>query len=135
MATCPTCRERFSDDVRTCSADGQELLPDEAFSSADFPLSPGTKVGDYRIEQKIGSGGFGDVYSAEHAVIGKRAAIKVLHRRYSSDPQVVSRFLQEARAVNRIRHRNIVDVYAFDVLPDGRQYLVMELLDLSLIHI
>jgi serine/threonine-protein kinase len=104
-------------------------LPDEAFDGADARLERGAVVGDYRIEAMIGAGGFGDVYAAEHAVIGKRAAIKVLHRRYSSEPHVVARFLQEARSVNRIRHRGIVDVFAFDVLPDGRQYLVMELLE------
>ena len=74
-------------------------------------------------------GGFGAVFRAVHPVIGKHAAIKVLSRQFSANPQRVSRFIAEARAVNQIRHRNIIDIFAFGQLPDGRQYYVMELLD------
>ncbi len=86
-------------------------------------------VGEYRIEAKIGEGGFGAVYRATHPLIGKSAAVKVLGRQFSSDPQMVSRFISEARSVNQIRHRNIIDIFSFGALPDGRQYYVMELLD------
>jgi serine/threonine protein kinase len=64
-----------------------------------------------------------------HPLIGKTAAIKILNRQYSSNPQMVSRFIAEARAVNQIRHRNIIDIFAFGALPDGRQYFLMELLE------
>jgi serine/threonine protein kinase len=86
-------------------------------------------VGEYRIEQVIGQGGFGTVYRAIHPLIGKQAAIKVLALRYSADPAVVSRFVAEAKAVNQIRHRNIIDIFAFGQLDDGRHYYVMEYLD------
>ena len=98
-------------------------------SSADPALEAGSEVGEYRIEALIGRGGFGSVYRAVHPVIGKQVAIKVLARKYSADPAVVSRFQHEARAVNQIRHRNIIDIFGFGQLEDGRSYYVMELLD------
>jgi serine/threonine-protein kinase len=129
MATCPTCRKRYPDHVTTCEVDGETLLPNEAFSGADADLPRGQRVGEYQIEAKIGEGGFGSVYRAVHPVIGKAAAIKVLNRQYSSNPQMVSRFISEARAVNQIRNRNIIDIFSFGTLDDGRHYFVMELLE------
>lgn len=92
-------------------------------------LCPGARVGEYIIESKIGVGGFGTVYAARHEVIGKATALKVLKLEVGSSPTVVDRFLDEARAVNRIRHRNIIDIYDFGELADGRRYYVMERLD------
>src|SRR4051812_36480652 len=129
MPTCPTCRTRYPSDATTCEVDGEPLLPDEAFSGVDPDLGAGDKVGEYQIEAKIGEGGFGSVYRAVHPLIGKTAAIKVLNRQYSSSPQMVSRFIAEARAVNQIRNRNIIDIFSFGKLDDGRQYYVMELLE------
>lgn len=129
MATCPTCRKKFPDDVSACPDDDVALLPDEAFAAADETLKPGATVRDYRIEKVLGRGSYGEVYAAEHPLIGRRAAVKVLHRKFSSEPEIVSRFIAEARAVNKIRHRNIIDVFDFGQLDDERQYLVMELLE------
>jgi len=91
-------------------------------------LVPGTVVGEYRIEHKLGEGGMATVYSAFHPIIHKRVAIKVLNAEFSADEQAVERFVLEAQAVNLIHHPNIVDVYAFGKLEDGRSYLVMEYL-------
>src|SRR5690242_20036482 len=110
MPTCPKCRKRYPDDVSTCADDGEALLPDAAFTSVDMDLAVGQVVGEYKVEAKIGEGGFGAVYKAVHPLIGKAAAIKVLNRQYSSNPQMVSRFISEARAVNQIRHRNIIEI-------------------------
>jgi serine/threonine-protein kinase len=129
MATCPTCRAQYPNDAAACPKDGARLLPDEAFSGVEPDLAEGHAVGEYRIERKLGEGGFGSVYRATHPLIGKTAAIKVLHRQYSSNPQMVSRFIAEARAVNQIRHKNIIDIFSFGSLEDGRQYYVMELLE------
>ncbi len=103
-------------------------------ASADVPLmsaelEPGDLVGEYIVCQKLGEGGFGAVYEAAHPIIGKRAAVKVLHAQYSADEAVTSRFVAEARAVNQIRHKNIVDIFSFGDLSDGRHYYVMELLE------
>ncbi|WP_437311009.1 serine/threonine-protein kinase [Sorangium sp. So ce388] len=128
MATCSVCRVAYPDNVATCPEHGGALLPDEAFSGDDLELQPGAMIGEYRVERMLGAGTFGDVYAGEHPLIGKRVAIKVLNRRFASDPTVVSRFVGEARAVNRIRHRNIIDIFSFGVI-DERHYFVMELLD------
>jgi serine/threonine protein kinase len=129
MATCAQCLRRYSDADEYCEADGSSLVPDATFASVDRDLSPGEMVGEYRVECTIGKGSFGVVYKAVHPVIGKAAAVKILKREFSSNPQMVSRFIAEARAVNQIRHRNIVDIFSFGVFRDGRQYYVMELLE------
>jgi len=99
-----------------------------ASNSADYDLEPGTALGEYRIEQKIGQGGMGVVYLAVHPLIGKRAAIKILKKELCADPHQLERFIDEARVVNQIGHPNIVDVFAFGEMPDGRSYFVMEYL-------
>jgi serine/threonine protein kinase len=98
-------------------------------SSPDQDLAPGFAVGEYQIEEVLGRGGFGTVYLALQPIIGKRVAIKVLSRKYSADEEMVSRFKAEAKAVNQIRHRHIIDIFSFGQLPDGRQYYVMEWLE------
>jgi serine/threonine-protein kinase len=101
--------------------------PTPASHGAD--LEPDDLVGDYRIVRKIGHGGMGSVYEGIHPVIEKRVAIKVLRPELSKNEEAVARFTQEARAVNRIRHPSIVDVFGYGTTADGRCYLVMELLD------
>lgn len=108
---------------------GTVNTPGSAVGANDQDLRAGEEVGEYRIENVLGQGGFGTVYAAIHPLIGKRAAIKVLARKYSADPGVVSRFVAEARAVNQIRHRNIIDIFSFGQLGDGRHYYVMEYLE------
>ena len=66
------------------------------------------------------------VFAATHPLIGKKVAIKVISRRLCADQHAVERFIHEARTVNQIGHPNIVDIFAFGVLPDGRAYFVME---------
>ena len=93
-----------------------------------FTLEHGTALGEYVIESRIGEGAMGVVFSAVHPTIGKRAAIKVLRTELCEDAQQVERFVDEARVVNQIGHPNIVDIFAFGEMPDGRRYFVMELL-------
>jgi eukaryotic-like serine/threonine-protein kinase len=104
-------------------------LPNLDLPDPDKELEAGQKVGEYVIEGKLGAGGFGTVFRASHPVIGKLVAIKVLNRQFSVQREMVSRFVAEARAVNQIRHRNIIDIFGFGQLDDGRHYYVMELLD------
>jgi serine/threonine protein kinase len=89
----------------------------------------GTEVGDYVVDGELGRGGMSIVYAATHPMIGKRVAIKVLSPAMAKNPITVERFLQEARSVNRIGHPSIVDIFALGTLPDGRHYLVMDLLE------
>lgn len=88
----------------------------------------GRRVGQYLITAAIGEGGVGEVYVAEHDVIGRKAAIKFLRKEVSEEERIISRFIEEARAVNGIKHPNIIDITDFGTL-DGRHYLVMEHLE------
>jgi serine/threonine-protein kinase len=92
-------------------------------------LAPGCAAGAYVISRLIGTGGAGTVYAAEHRVLGRKVALKVLHRHLVEVPEFIARFVQEARAVNLIRHPGIVDIHDFDTLEDGRPFYVMELVD------
>ncbi len=92
-------------------------------------LKAGAMCGEYKVQERIGAGGMGSVYRGLHSRIGKKVAIKVLARKLSADVSIVQRFVTEARAVNQIGHVNIVDIFADGMLPDGRPYLVMELLE------
>jgi hypothetical protein len=86
----------------------------------------GSVVGTYRISHVLGEGGMGRVYAAFNPQIAGRVAIKVLS---SHAPDLVARFFAEARAVNLIAHRAIVKVHDLAELPDGRAYIVMELVE------
>ena len=88
----------------------------------------GQVVGGYRLVTALRSGGMGTVYYAEHTVIGRRAAIKVLHPEVSRNPQLVSRFLVEARAANDIRHPNVVEITDLGQSGD-LHYIVMSFLE------
>jgi hypothetical protein len=93
----------------------------------------GSQVGNYQIKSKLGEGGMGAVYLAEHPRIGKKVALKVLHPEFSANLDITDRFFNEARAVNDIGHPNIVDVIDYGVIPGahgrpGMVYFIMELL-------
>ncbi len=96
--------------------------------SAQDPLV-GLKLGEYELRQRIGVGGMGLVYDGIQPLIGKRVAVKVLRPELAAAEEQVARLLAEARAVNAIRHRGIVDIFGFGQVPDGRQYIIMEYLE------
>ena len=86
----------------------------------------GQTIGNYLVTQKLGEGGMGAVYLAEHPAIGKKVALKVLHSEFSNNQEVTARFFHEAKAVNDIGHPNIVDIVDFGILQagGGREQLV-----------
>jgi eukaryotic-like serine/threonine-protein kinase len=111
------------------SASIGESTLEESMRARPVQLVPGSMVGEYEITGIIGAGGMGSVYSAIHPRIGKQAAVKVLQRQLAGDPAALVRFENEAKAVNEIRHPNIVDIFAFGELPGGNPYFVMERVD------
>jgi serine/threonine-protein kinase len=86
-------------------------------------------AGEYALKQLIASGGHGSVYEAEHRILGRRAAVKVLHAHLADQGEMLQRFVREARIVNQIHHPHVVDIHDFGMLPDGSPYYVMELLE------
>ncbi|MBE2253118.1 MAG: HDOD domain-containing protein [Myxococcus sp.] len=88
----------------------------------------GATLLNYRIISQLGAGGLGTVYLGEHAIIGRKAALKVLNATVSQDEHIVQRFIAEARSVNTIRHPNIVDVTDYGQ-ENGSFIIVMELLE------
>jgi serine/threonine-protein kinase len=92
-------------------------------------IAAGTSIGNYRILSKIGTGGMGAVYLAEHPLIGKKVALKVIHRELANNREVVQRFFQEARAVNKIGNEHIVQIHDFAVTPEGDHFYIMEYLE------
>ena len=89
----------------------------------------GSMVGEYEVTGLLGQGGMGVVYSGVHPLLGRKVAIKVLHRQAALVGEAAARFLQEARAASKLRHQNIVDVFAFGQMADGHYYQVMEFLE------
>ncbi len=92
----------------------------------------GTTIGNYTVTTKIGEGGMGSVYLAEHPLIGKKVALKVLHSEFSNNQDIVTRFFNEAKAVNDIQHPNIVDIIDYGTIPGptgNMVYFIMEHLD------
>jgi tRNA A-37 threonylcarbamoyl transferase component Bud32 len=107
----------------------------EASASASMPSVESPSLvgevldGRYKIVKKIGEGGMGEVYAAEHVHIEKHVAVKLLKAEIVSNKEAVSRFRQEARSASSIGHKNIIGIDDFGSLPDGRIYLCMELLN------
>ena len=91
-------------------------------------LRTGAKAGPWIVERELGRGGMGAVYGVVHEEIGKRAALKVMHRRLISGTSA-ERILLEAKVVNQVGHPNIVDIFETGALEDGRPYIVMERLE------
>ena len=124
-----------------CAAPGLTLAfdtgtpaPAQPAGRADVPAAApdpliGSRVGSFNVVRLLGRGGMGTVYLAEHPVIGSRVAVKFLHESMASDPAVVARFYDEARAVNLIGHENIVGIYDLSLLPPNRYFFVMEYLE------
>jgi serine/threonine protein kinase len=95
----------------------------------DDPLIGKVLSDRYRIVRKIGEGGMGAVYQAEHALIEKKIALKILFQDLTRRPDLIARFLQEAKSASRIGHENVIDITDFGQSPEGLVFIAMEYLD------
>jgi serine/threonine-protein kinase len=86
------------------------------------------QLGQYRLKRLLGSGGMGDVYLAEHQMMKRPCAVKVIRPEKAGDPQVLARFEREVRATAKLSHWNSIDIYDYGRTPDGTFYYVMEFL-------
>jgi serine/threonine-protein kinase len=122
---CPVCSTEYPDDVKFCPNDGQTLR--SALPASDLV---GQVVADrYHVIKKLGEGGMGQVYLAEHVKMGRRSAIKVMNPSMVHDPDAVARFNREASNASRITHPNVCAIYDFGETPDGLIYLAMEFIE------
>jgi len=120
---CPVCGTTYSPEVRFCPADGQVLY------DQPVPADPliGTMVADrYLVEGRLGMGGMGVVYLAQHVYMARRCALKVLRPELLSDADAIKRFVREAKNASRISHPNVAAIYDFGRMPNGQMYLAME---------
>ncbi|HEY3220690.1 MAG TPA: serine/threonine-protein kinase [Gemmatimonadales bacterium] len=125
MKVCPVCSTAYPDDVKFCPNDGQTLR-----SAAPASDLVGQVVADrYHVVKKLGEGGMGQVYLAEHVKMGRRSAIKVMNPAMVHDPDAVARFNREASNASRITHPNVCAIYDFGETPDGLIYLAMEFIE------
>ncbi|HEY3279016.1 MAG TPA: serine/threonine-protein kinase [Gemmatimonadales bacterium] len=125
MKICPVCSTEYPDDVKFCPNDGQTLR-----ASAPASDLVGQVVADrYHVIKKLGEGGMGQVYLAEHVKMGRRSAIKVMNPAMVHDPDAVARFNREAANASRITHPHVCAIYDFGETPDGIIYLAMEFIE------
>src|SRR5215468_359570 len=93
-------------------------------------METGSRIGPFVLLRLLGAGGMGSVYLAEHSLMKDLHAIKILAPEMTRHPQIVARFINEARAAARLRHRNLVRVHNIDRMPDdGPWFMVLDYLD------
>lgn len=127
MKECQLCKNCYTDEVATCPKDG---MP----TAHTIPGEP-VLEGKYHLECRIGQGGMGVVYKARHAFLKTQLAIKIiLPDLVGNDPQLVTRFRQEALAAAAIRHQNVVGVTDYGVIQGAIPFLVMEYVDGDSLH-
>ena len=130
MLICPQCRSVYEDTEVTCPNDGMDLEDARAFADKEGdPLIGVTVAGRFRVIDRIGVGGMGTVYAAEQLGLARKAALKILKREMAWDPDTVTRFHREAKAMSMLMHPNTVHVFDFGETDDGLLYLAMEMLE------
>lgn len=127
MKECQLCKTCYTDSVGTCPKDGMPTM----HTIAGEPVLEGK----YHLEMRLGQGGMGVVYKARHAYLKTQLAIKIiLPDLVGNDPQLVTRFRQEALAAAAIRHQNVVAVTDYGVIAGSIPFLVMEYVEGESLH-
>ena len=122
---CPQCSAEYEADQRFCPRDGSTLK--SLLGGADLV---GSVIADrYHVLRKLGEGGMGQVYLAEHVRMGRKSAVKVMNPSMVNDADAISRFNREASNASRISHPNVAAIYDFGETPDGIIYLAMEFVE------
>ena len=122
---CPQCSTEYPEDQRFCPRDGSTL---KSQSGAGDLI--GSVIADrYHVTKKLGEGGMGQVYLAEHVRMGRRSAVKVMNPGMVHDADAISRFNREAANASRINHPNVAAIYDFGETADGLIYLAMEFVE------
>src|SRR3954469_21242092 len=123
--SCSVCGSEFEANQKFCPNDGTPLRSSE---STD-PLVGQIIAERYHIVSKIGEGGMGRVYLAEHVRMGRKCAVKMISPELARTEAAVARFNREAANASQINHPNVVQVYDFGEGPNGALYLAMEFVE------
>lgn len=125
------CQEKATDFIELPALEevAQLLTKEEIEKSGPRSFLPGTTISHYRIEEKIGAGGMGEVYRAHDPRLGRDVAIKILPEAFAADADRLRRFEQEARAAAALNHPNIVAIYDVGTWANATPYVVSELLE------
>ena len=125
LKICPQCGTEYELDQRFCPKDGSTLKSQSA--TADI-------VGDviaerYHVLKKLGEGGMGAVYLAEHVKMGRKSAVKIMNPGMVNDADAIQRFNREATNASKITHPNVAAIYDFGETKEGLIYLAMEFIE------
>ena len=122
--TCPQCGKIYGTDDRFCTVDGAALVASAGASIV------GTVIADrFLVQEKLGEGGMGEVYLAEHVRMKRKVALKLMRPWMLGDPVAVGRFHREAENASQISHPNVAAVYDFGETAERVVYLAMEFVD------
>ena len=122
---CPTCGTEYPANERFCQRDGTALR-----TQAGGTDLVGSIIAErYHVLKKLGEGGMGQVYLAEHVKMGRKSAVKVMNPGMVNDADAISRFNREAANASRINHPNVAGIYDFGETPEGLIYLAMEFIE------
>src|SRR5262249_48397369 len=112
------------------SADDFTASPDTAFPATEAAADEAPEAlachGRYRVVRLLGQGGMGAVYEAEHRVMQRPVALKVINRAFTASPAAVERFRREVRAASKLSHPNVVTAFDAETAAGGTHFLVME---------
>jgi len=123
MKTCPQCETGYPDSQTACPTHGHLL-------NEIRELRPGLVIHKtYRIVRKLGQGGMGTVYLAQHIHMGEHRALKFLSHELSCDQALTSRFLREVRTLRQVHSRNVVDCGDLEAAEDDSLFFSMEFVD------
>jgi eukaryotic-like serine/threonine-protein kinase len=126
LKICPQCGTEYELDQRFCPKDGSTLKT-QGGQTGDLV---GSIIADrYNVLKKLGEGGMGTVYLAEHVKMGRKSALKVMNPGMVHDADAISRFNREAANASRINHANVAAVYDFGETSEGLIYLAMEFVE------
>ena len=122
---CPQCGREYAESEKFCTEDGATLR-----STGGAEGLVNTVVADrYHVTKKLGEGGMGQVYLAEHVRMKRKCALKVMHPAMGQDPDAVQRFSREAANAAQIIHPNVAAVFDFGETTDRLIYLAMEFVE------
>ena len=120
---CPRCHAEIDRNYKACPHCG-EPITDFQRRYAEEPID-----GKYRIVQRLGMGGMGEVYKVEHTYLGTTRVVKVIRPQIADSHEAHDRFLREARLATRVQHPNVATLHDFSGLPDGSHYMVWEFIE------